>query len=193
MADFEKAYFRTMDHEGGYVADPDDAGGETYMGISRVYNPSWEGWNIIDDLKRLDVFPQNLNDDDELQDMVMDFYEQYYWDVNRLDEVESQAVASEMFDTGVNMGVRRAAKFLQEALNYLNRDENSYPDLVVDGVIGRITLDALEIIMEGNDEDILLTIMNVLQGQHYLNYMKKSPIQEKYCRGWFRRVSLICE
>jgi len=37
---------------------------------------------------------------------------------------------------------------------------------------------------------ILLKIMNVLQGMHYISYMNKSPVQEKYARGWFGRVSL---
>lgn len=190
MANFDKAFFRTMGHEGGYVNDSDDAGGETYSGISRRYNPTWSGWDMIDDMKQTPDFPDSLDDNDELQDAVMDFYELMYWDVNRLDEVDSQGVASEMFDTGVNMGVSRAAKFLQESLNYLNRDERTYPDLVVDGKIGPASLNALDYVLGHGDEGILLTIMNVLQGQHYLNYMKKSPTQEKYARGWLKRVEL---
>lgn len=188
MAEFEKAYFKTMGHEGGYVNDPDDAGGETYGGISRVYNPSWEGWNVIDDHLSTS-YPESLDDNDELQDVVENFYEQHYWDVNRLDEVASQAVADEMFDTGVNMGINRAAKFLQESLNYLNRNSLIFGDLVVDGKIGRASLSALNSVLI-NDEEVLLKIMNVLQGMHYLNYMRKSPTQEKYARGWFQRVSL---
>jgi lysozyme family protein len=190
MADFDKAYGITMAHEGGYVDDPDDAGGETYKGISRQYNPSWMGWDIIDEYEDDDDFPQCLDDDYELQDWVEEFYKEHYWDVNRLDEIDSQMIATEMFDTGVNMGVRRAAKFLQTALNYLNRNERNYRDLVVDGIIGPATFNALDYVLGHGDEDILMTIMNVLQGQHYLNYMTKSPTQEKYARGWFKRVAL---
>lgn len=189
MAKFETAYEITADFEGGYVNDADDAGGETYSGISRVYHPTWDGWNDIDDMKMDPDFPRCLDDDDDLHVAVMDFYEQHYWDRNRLDEFP-QSIANEMYDTGVNMGVKRAAKFLQEALNYLNRNEDSYPDLVVDGAIGRISIDSMEYIIEHGDEEILLVIMNVLQGMHYLNYMKKSPIQEKYARGWLKRVAL---
>ena len=47
MAEFKKAYDKTMGHEGGYVHDPDDAGGETYKGISRRYHPGWEGWKVV--------------------------------------------------------------------------------------------------------------------------------------------------
>lgn len=190
MADFKKAFSITMGHEGGYVFDPDDAGGETYKGISRKYNPAWFGWELIDEYDGNSDFPQCLDDVEELQEMVEEFYKEHYWDVNRLDEIESQMIATEMFDTGVNMGVRRAVKFLQEALNYLNRNEQNYPDLVVDGVIGPVTFAALNYIMANDDVDILMTIMNVLQGKHYLDYMTKSPTQEKYARGWFKRVAL---
>lgn len=190
MANFEKAFYKTLGHEGGYVNDKDDAGGETYMGVSRVYNPTWTGWDLIDDLKRKPGFPRILDDNDAIQNAVQEFYELRYWDENRLDDVESQAVAEEMFDTSVNLGTARAARFLQEALNYLNRNEAMYKDLVVDGKIGSMSLRALQTILDKGDEVILLKILNVLQGMHYLNYMKKSPTQEKYARGWFRRVSL---
>lgn len=190
MANFEKAFYKTLGHEGGYVNDKDDAGGETYMGVSRVYNPTWTGWDLIDDLKGKPGFPRILDDNDAIQNAVQEFYELRYWDENRLDDVESQAVAEEMFDTGVNMGISRAAKYLQEALNYLNRNESMYKDLVTDGKVGNMTLKALQTVLDKGDEAILLKIMNVLQGMHYINYMKKSPTQEKYARGWFKRVSL---
>ena len=192
MADFEKAFYKTMGHEGGYVHDPDDAGGETYMGIARRYNGTWDGWNIIDDCKSCGNFPKCLDDNDELIEAVEDFYEAKYWDVNLLDEFPSQAIAEEMFDTGVNMGVGRAAKFLQECLNYLNRNEDLFKDLVVDGDVGPATINGLLAIKE-KDHDILLTMMNVCQGRHYMEYMKKSPTQEKYARGWFKRVQLTKE
>jgi len=190
MAAFEKAFYKTMGHEGGYVKDPDDAGGETYMGISRAYNPTWSGWDLIDDEKSKSNFPRCLDDNDEVIQAVEEFYEDKYWDVNRLDEFESQAIAEEMFDTGVNMGVSRAAKFLQQSLNYLNRNGSLFSDLVVDSKIGPASLSALNKVLSSGDEEILLIMMNVLQGQHYMNYMDRSPIQEKYARGWFKRVKL---
>lgn len=189
MANFSEAYEKTMGHEGGYANDRDDAGGETYMGISRVYNPSWYGWILIDQEKGESDFPGCLDDDDDLHDAVEDFYKDKYWDVNRLDEFP-QEVAEEMFDTGVNMGIGRAARFLQRSLNYLNRNGRLFDELVVDGAIGPASLNALDIVVEDEDDDILLTMLNVLQGQHYMNYMDKSPTQEKYARGWFRRVQL---
>ena len=183
MAYFEEAFDITMGHEGGYSNDPHDAGGETYRGIARKYHPKWAGWNIIDDTK------PNI-DDRALDRYVMDFYEEHYWDRLRLDEFEDQDVANEMFDTAVNMGVRRAGRFLQECLNYLNRNESLFRDLVEDGIIGSATLDALNEIGSHRDQRILLIMLNVCQGRHYMAYMKKSPTQERFARGWFSRVMI---
>ena len=52
MADFKEAFELTLAHEGGYVKDPDDRGGETYKGIARRYNPGWSGWARIDKAKK---------------------------------------------------------------------------------------------------------------------------------------------
>jgi len=186
MANFEKAFYETMGHEGGYVKDPADAGGETYMGISRVYNPGWYGWSIIDEQKSESNFPKCLDEDNELQDAVEDFYKEHYWDVNRLDDFP-QNVSREMFDTGVNLGVTRAAKYLQQSLNYLNRNGSVFPDLVVDGKIGPATVSAFNKVE--SDAKIIVIMLNTLQGNHYMEYMSKSPTQEKYARGWFSRVS----
>ena len=190
MANFEEAYGKTMGHEGGYVHDPDDVGGETYKGIARKYNGSWSGWATIDSHKSDSNFPSCLDDIDELQTSVHSFYKQKYWDVNKLDDVGSQAVGEEMFDTGVNMGTGRASKFLQRALNYLNRNGSLYSELTVDGAIGPASLSALKRVLSDGDEAVLLTMLNVLQGQHYMNYMDDSPSQKKYARGWFKRVHL---
>lgn len=190
MAHFLEAFEKTMGHEGTYAKDPDDTGGETYKGISRVYNPQWEGWKIIDDMKPHPDFPTMLYQLPQLQESVCDFYKKFYWDSNKLDNVDSQAIAEEMFDTAVNMGRSRAAKFLQESLSYLNRNERIFDDLVIDGRIGSASLSALNYILSNGEEELLLKVLNVLQGNFYLKYMKDNPSQEKYMRGWFNRVNL---
>lgn len=52
MANFDEEFKKVIIVEGGYVDDPDDIGGETYLGISRRYNPNSKMWNIIDDIKK---------------------------------------------------------------------------------------------------------------------------------------------
>jgi len=189
MAKFEDAFSRTMLHEGDYNNDEDDAGGETYRGISRRYNPSWKGWEVIDDCKRFDFSLEDcLNmKGNIMDDLVEDFYKDKYWNPFWGDEIDNQAIANELFDTAVNMGIYRAVKFLQQALNYLNRNGTIYSDIVEDGAFGRNTMRAFKSLPK-RDYDVLYKMMNVLQGMHYMNYMSKSPTQEKYARGWFKRV-----
>lgn len=191
MADFKKAFKHTMHIEGGYVDDPDDAGGETYRGIARRFHPNWEGWKIIDGLKKSGNFPRCLYIDKNLNALHEAFYKQMFWDRFQGDSISVQEIAEEMFDTGVNMNVTRAVKFLQRGLNYLNRNGKLFPDMADDGKLGPTTLKNLKLYLEKDSPNMLLKIMNVLQAQHYLNYMSKSPTQEKYCRGWFRRVEFI--
>lgn len=190
MADFRAAFDVTMGHEGGYVNDPNDAGGETYKGIARRYNPDWSGWQVIDAAKDQPNFPAALDDTPELQDSVYDFYKQRYWNPFWGDEIPDQQIAIELFDTGVNMGVGRAVKYLQQGLNLLNRNGRLYADLVEDGDFGQNTLNALVTYLQNDPPDYLLKIMNILQGMHYINYMRKSPVQEKFARGWLKRVEI---
>ena len=185
MANFDTAFEKTMKHEGFYSFDKHDIGGETYRGISRKYYPEWKGWLIIDEQK------PDINRE-ELDPLIIAFYRKHYWNPNLLNAFP-QDVANEMFDTGVNLGRRTAAKFLQQALSFLNKNEQLFPDLVEDGIVGPKTLKALEIIHNRKETKLLLKIMNVLQGYHYLSYMKKSPIQEIFARGWFTRVEISKE
>ena len=53
MANYNIAYNKVIKIEGGYVNDPDDAGGETYMGISRKFNPNAKFWKVIDEIKSI--------------------------------------------------------------------------------------------------------------------------------------------
>lgn len=196
MANFDSAFAITAAHEGGYSDDPVDVGGETYRGISRRFNPSWQGWKIIDDLKDDHgagrQFRSQMADHPELNEMVKHFYKSQYWDRFWGDNIPDQQIAEELFDTGVNMGVSRGVTFLQESINLLNRNQQNYSDIVEDGVFGPSTLGALETCLasENNDSAYIMKIMNVLQGMHYIDYMKSKPSQEKYARGWLKRVSI---
>lgn len=194
MADFDAAFEKTAAIEGGYVFDPDDAGGETYKGISRRFNPSWKGWDKIDKIKRTNnrkkKFDRIFDQDKDLQGEVRLFYKQAYWDKFQGDGIPVPEIAEELFDTGVNMGVRRAVGFLQEGLNLLNRNRKKYKDISEDGLFGRNTLNALLAYLKGDDVTYLLKVMNILQGMHYIEYMRKNPAQEKYARGWLKRVKL---
>lgn len=189
MANFDRAFKKTMKHEGGYVDDPDDRGGETYRGISRRFHPSWGGWSFIDASKNEDEFPKCLGENEAIDISVSQFYKDQFWNRFQGDQIRDQAIAEELFDTGVNMGVHRAVTFLQQALNVLNRNERSWSDIVEDGQLGPGTMHALDAYwISERDGELLLKVMGLLQGNHYIEYMRKSPTQEKYARGWLARV-----
>ena len=175
-----------MKIEGGYSNLSTDRGGETYKGVSRKYHPTWEGWKILDQVK--------IKNDTELaknvvlQNQVKSFYKTTFWDKLKGDLIPSQLLAEELFDTGVNMGTTPAVKFLQEALNVLNRNKALYPDTTVDGVMGASTLSYLTLLLAKDKEDLVYKVMNILQGKYYLDIMKTDSSQEANARGWLTRV-----
>ncbi len=189
MANFTQAYNLTSAHEGGYVNDAIDRGGETYRGISRVHHPSWDGWTKIEALKRKSGFPGSLDSDRSLQTKVKSFYKKKYWDKFLGDAITEQQVAEELYDTGVNMGVRRSVRFLQNGLNLLNRNQKNYGDLVVDGWLGQGTLNILsQYLQQDNNPTVLLKMINIQQGARYIDIMENDSTQERFARGWLKRV-----
>jgi len=193
MAKFKEAYAITLGHEVGYVNDPDDAGGETYNGVARKFWPDWEGWNIVDAAKNKPNFPNNLSDNSQLNNLVKDHYKEKFWDKFYGDDIPVQFLANELFDTGINMGTKRAVTFLQTGLNVLNRNGRLYPDIAEDGAFGKNTLHALESYLSTDAASLLYKVMNILQGMHYITYMKKDPVQERFARGWLSRVNFTKE
>jgi lysozyme family protein len=187
MAQFDIAYKITMAHEGLYSNHPTDNGAETFAGISRRYYPTWNGWLIVDRHKRLPHFPQNLKENEALQEQVYSFYKKNFWDVNKLDKVSNQEIANELFDTGVNMGYRVAAEFLQKSYNLLSKDEAAYKKITVDGAIGPKTLSAIN----GHPMPTkILKTLNILQGAKYISICERDPSQEVFFSGWIERVGI---
>jgi lysozyme family protein len=119
MAKFIDAYKKVLNNEGIYSNDPDDAGGETYKGISRKANPNWDGWISIDAIKKAHptTFKGILKKTPELEKKVQDLYKDKYWDCFELDDVPNQLVAEQMFDTAVNQGQTAAIRFAQRVLD----------------------------------------------------------------------------
>lgn len=92
---FDKAFERVIGHEGGYVNDPRDPGGETKFGVSKRAYPNM-------DIKNLTL------------DQAKEIYRRDYWNKLHLDELPD-CVRFDLFDAAINSGVSAAAKFLQRA------------------------------------------------------------------------------
>lgn len=164
-----------IQREGGYVNDPTDRGGATKYGITEA-------------VARANGFKGNMKD--LPIDAAKTIYKKQYWIAPRFDQVNNinSKVAEELLDTGVNCGVAFAKPLLQRALNLLNNQgKEGWPDLAVDGIYGPATLSALKTYLakRGKDgETALLRVLNILQGNRYIEIAERNPSQEKYLFGW---------
>lgn len=124
MANFNKAFTKVIKAEGGYVNDPNDKGGETYLGVSRRANPKSEIWKYIDEIKKANPAAKTnkelttiLKKDNRIEPIVKALYKNDYWDKVRGDEIISQKVAEQLFDMAVNAGVLRAIRLMSDVVN----------------------------------------------------------------------------
>jgi len=173
MADFTQAFQLMIVHEGGYVNDPDDPGGETYKGVARKIFSKWDGWTTIDMLKRQSGFPANLDRDPDIQQSVSDFYRITFWDKMNGDQITNQEVASSIFDFGVNGGIGTSSALAQMVVG-----------VKADGVIGPDSLTAINAF----DPEHFLAAFTVAKIARYVNIVKKRPTSRKYFYGWVIRA-----
>lgn len=96
MALFDTVFNRVLGHEGGYVNNPKDPGGETKWGISKRSFP----WVDIKNLTR---------------DGALILYRKYFWDVLKADRFVD-GVAYQLADFAVNSGIPPAIKALQRSV-----------------------------------------------------------------------------
>ena len=179
---FEDALRHTLQFfEGGYVNDPDDAGGETYKGVTRRSHPNWPGWALVDEAKKgaggkAAVINGRLKGDQRMEMLVEDLYRKGYWDP--LGELPER-VKMKTFDIAVNAGKDTAERLLQTALNALGAG------LKVDGIIGPATRGALGGFPQ---EDVLDALCRAQEG-HYRTLVKKKPVYLKFLKGWLKRAA----
>ena len=117
LTEFNDIIEVVLHHEGGYVNDPVDPGGETNFGIAKRSHP--------------DVDIKNLT-----KDGAKEIYKEHYWDKNKVDDLPKE-LKHIYFDMCVNQGKSRAVKILQRAANAKGAD------LKVDGGLGPMTLRAI--------------------------------------------------
>ena len=187
---FQKAMARNEHLEAGYLNDPNDAGGETIDGIARNYNPNLGLWDVVDAAKSKPNFPHCLEDDVFLQRLIYEFYFVEHWQKPRIKDIaeRNETIGIKLFTLGVHFGTRRPCKWLQRAINVLNRNATRYPDITADGIIGPTSIKTFEQCLDNNPEQRILNVMTAVQGAQYLNKMENDPTQEKWV-GWFDRLS----
>lgn len=163
MADIKKALTKLFGVEGGYVNDPDDSGGETKYGICKRSYPHV-------DIKSLTLIG------------AAEIYKKDFWGKLRLDQIINQTIAEELFDTAVNCGPGTAARIAQQSVNLTNYPD---PDITLDAKIGPATVAAIN---GHKDIRAYYKALNGLQFVHYMGIVERNQKQEKFFRGWLKRV-----
>lgn len=151
--------------EGGYVNHPADPGGATNKGVTqKVY----DAWRTQQGLPTRSV--QQL-EDAELHVL----YENGYWLPPRCDKLDNPLDLVQ-FDTAVNMGVGRAARFLQKAVG-----------ASVDGSIGPGTLQCAANCDTG---DALVAYCDTREA-YYRNLVASNPKLGVFLKGWLNRLNAL--
>ena len=140
--------------EGGFVDDPSDPGGRTNKGITwRVYDT----WRRRNGLPHRDV--KDITDDE-----VAAIYRHDYWIAAGCDQL-APPVDLLQFDTAVNMGVGRAASFLQAArANGHGRGTTDWKAMAVAYCAAR---------------------------EHFYRQLGGRPNLAKFLKGWLRRLDAL--
>jgi len=157
MADFDKAIIKTLINEGGakITDDPSDSGGLTKYGISQRAYP-------------------NVNIRALTEAQAKAIYKRDYWDKIKGDDIPSQLVAENIFDTAVNMGARTASRLAQMALGMQNAD----------GIIGPQTLGVLNQV----EAETFIAEYTIAKIARYASICNRNRSQRKYLLGWVNRT-----
>lgn len=161
---FDASFEHVLKHEGGYVNDPLDRGGETNLGVTKAAWAQYIGRPVQDGEMRTLT-----------KEVVKPFYRKGYWDKCRCDELPA-GLDYAVFDFAVNAGPGRAAKFLQQAVG-----------AIPDGAIGPATMAA---VAKADPTQAVIAFGNAKE-QFYNGIVARDPSQARFIKGWLNRVASV--
>ena len=160
---FTRAIARLLGHEGSYVDNPADPGGETKFGITRREYPDLD----IAALTRTDAVAIYFRD---------------WWQRYRYSELPGP-IATKVFDLAVNIGPDHAVRCLQRALRACGRR------VLEDGVLGRATTTA---VVAANQLAMLAALRAEAAGYYRaraaLERGKRADGDQEFLNGWLNRA-----
>lgn len=194
--DFEGWVEMVLEHEGGFVDNPNDLGGVTNMGITQeTYSEFIGGQASREDM-------ENMTRDDATE------YYQDLWDNLNLDRLPDQ-IRVVYADVAVNTGKGGADRVLQMAINTKMNPNDPDDWIDVDGVAGGGTFAALEnanlTALDYVTEQLMYYANNAFKGSSYTfrqrvrraskeesddsdNWFTTRTNQNGFIRGWTRRA-----
>lgn len=154
-----------------------DEDGLTFYGIYEKYNKTWSGWSIIKE--QLKITPdiktasRALAKNKLLENLALERIKSNYWDKAKLDFVNSQKIADEIFLFGFNVDMPIAIKKAQKLVG-----------ISQDGVVGNITLKALN----SFDVNIFDIEFDKEEIKYYDAIIKAKPYLKPNETGWYNRA-----
>lgn len=168
MADINKLIPFILKWEGGYINDPDDAGGATNMGVTigtwrKVgYDKDGDGDIDVDDLRLLSK-----------DDVVNHVLKPHYWNRWRADEIKSQSVANILVDWVWGSG-KWGIVIPQRILGVKQ-----------DGIVGPLTLSALN----AREPAELFAAIKAARVNYIDDICRKRRANLKFKKGWLNRLN----
>lgn len=170
MADVMKLAPFVLSYEGGFVNDPDDAGGATNKGVTLA---TWRrvGYDKDGD-GDIDVADLKLISDEEAVNAVL---RPHYWNRWKADQINSQSLANILVDWVWGSG-KHGIVIPQRMLG-----------VQADGIVGPKTLAALNSV----DAKVFFDQMKVEREMFFRRIVEAKPTQKKFLKGWLRRLNGI--
>ena len=155
--------------EGGYVNDPDDAGGPTKYGITLAALHEW---------RRAAVTASDVEALDKAE--AAQIYAQRYFFKPGFDQVRESTLQEFLFDFAVNSGPGAAVRGLQAAL----KDAGLYAG-EIDGDFGPKTAGALAAV---TNHAALFYATKCQRYELMMRYIGAKPVNAKFAAGWANRL-----
>ena len=156
-------------HEGGYVNNVNDRGGETNYGISKNQYPNLDIKNLTP------MFAMRIYDNDFLK-----YAESNYG---------KNPIAFKMTDVQINTG--QSTLIMQQALNSLSKEfnvPNTGPILKEDNKMGNNTKNAYNKIKNAVGQDKLMNKIIMMQKKYYDTIVSQDTTQNVFLNGWYNRA-----
>ncbi len=172
---FKEALALLLVWEGVYDDDVDDPGGETVFGITRKFEPTWDGWPVVDRLKEQSIPVKLWGQYPNLAAKVSAHY-QGVCDKMDLGDCHSDKLMACILGGYVNQGPR-VEKWTQEAIAELGYS------ILVDGDLGPTSMAFLNQVLKlPYGETILLNGLMIRRARAY------SKAKPKFIAGLFDRL-----
>lgn len=185
MSTFDLAIPSVLKDEGGFENDKNDFGGATKAGISRrflfdlyqrepaiVASVLSRTLNSVNDISIKDV-------EDLSPDKITKLYK-IIWDGLDLSRINTQKIATKIFNLAVNLGDSEAVKILQRAL----WSQYDYKSVADDGMLGNVTVSYVN----NANADVLLCCIRAEAAGIYRLIIAEKPEQKEFEDGWLKRA-----